>query len=146
MSSQHPVVERRGSIQQQKVPLAERLQQEDIAIACLQETHLKDTQGFSMRGFQVFRHDREGRTKGGVAILVKNTIPAQEFIVNTNNQSKIHGVTVKIEHEQVTIFNVYSPQDRDLTLDAMELLDCQCLIIGDFNSHLEVWGYEDADR
>ena len=27
-----------------------------------------------MRGYQMFQHDRTGRAKGGVAILMKNTI------------------------------------------------------------------------
>ena len=47
-----------------KVALAERLQQENIDIACLQETHLKGQQRLNIRGFQVFKHNREGRKKG----------------------------------------------------------------------------------
>ena len=56
----------------EKIALTEKLHKENIDVACLQETHLKDNQRFTMRGYQVFRHDREGRAKGGVAILVKN--------------------------------------------------------------------------
>ena len=129
-----------------KIALAERLHQEEIDVACLQETHLKATQRFSMRGYQVFRQDREGRSKGGVAILVKNSIPAQEFCVNTNNQAEIHGVNIMMENEKMTIFNVYCPPDRELSLDQMELPESQCLVTGDFNSHSEAWGYDEADK
>ncbi|KAK7090567.1 hypothetical protein V1264_010344 [Littorina saxatilis] len=84
-----------------KVPLAERLHQENIEVACLQETHLKEKHRFTMRGYQVFRHDREGRSKGGVAILVKNSIPAKEFIISTNNQAEIHGVNIVVNAEHL---------------------------------------------
>ena len=75
-----------------KVALAEQLQQENIDIACLQETHLKGQQRLNIRGFQVFKHNREGRTKGGAAILVKNSILAKDFVVNTNDQAGLQGV------------------------------------------------------
>ena len=80
-----------------KIALTEKLHKENIDVASLQETHLKDNQRFTMRGYQVFRHDREGREKGGVAIIVKYTIPAQEFTVSTNNQAEIHGVSIIIK-------------------------------------------------
>ena len=47
-----------------KIALTEKLHKENIDVACLQETHLKENQRFTMRGYQVFRHDREGRAKG----------------------------------------------------------------------------------
>ncbi|RUS68475.1 hypothetical protein EGW08_023763 [Elysia chlorotica] len=133
-------------IYNKKIPLTERLQQENIDIACIQESHLKENQRFTIRGYQTFRSDREGRTKGGVAILVRNSIPTQEFAVNTSNQAEIHGVTIKADNQHIQIFNVYSPSDRDLALDTMQTQDSKCLIVGDFNSHSEAWGYKEADR
>ena len=114
-------------------------------MACLQETHLKELQHFNVRGYQVFRQDRENRTKGGVAIFVRNSIPAQDSRVNTNNQAEIHCVTITLENQQIRIFNAYCPVDRDLSLDHMELQDSQYLVLGDFNSHSEAWGYPEAD-
>ena len=125
------------------IALTVKLHKENIDVACLQETHLKENQRFTMRGCQVFRRDREGRAKGGVAILVKNTIPAHEF---TNNQAEIHGVSIIINEKQYKIFNIYCPPDRDLSLDLMHTQESRCIILGDFNSHSEAWGYEEADR
>ena len=88
-------------VYKKKIALTEKLHKENIDVACLQETHLKENQRFTMRGYQVFRHDREGRAKGGVAILVKNTIPAHEFTVSTNNQAEIHGVSIKINEKTI---------------------------------------------
>ena len=94
----------------------------------------------------MLRHDREIRSNGGVAILVKNTIPAHEFTVNTNNQAEIHGVSIIINEKQYKIFNVYCPPDRDLSLDLIHPQESRCIILGDFNSHSGAWGYEEADR
>ena len=57
-----------------KVLLSERLHKEDVDVACIQETHLNTNHRFSIRGYQTFRLDREGRQKGGVLILVRNNI------------------------------------------------------------------------
>ena len=92
-----------------KVPLATRLQKEEIHVACLQETHLKESQRFNIRGFQVFRMDRTDRSKGGVAIAVRNSIPAKELTVNTTNQAEIHGVDIKVNEEQLRIIQCVLP-------------------------------------
>ena len=64
-------------VSNKKEILAARLCQEDIDIACVQETHLNENRRFNMREYQFYRKDRLGRKKGGVVILVKNRIPAQ---------------------------------------------------------------------
>ena len=46
-----------------KIALTEKLHKENIDVACLQETHLKDNQPFTMRGCQVFqRRQSKGRS------------------------------------------------------------------------------------
>ena len=130
----------------QRSPSQRNSIKKNIDVACLQETHLKDNQHFTMKSYQVFRHDREGRAKGGVAILVKNTIPAHEFTVSTNNQAEIHGVSIIINEKQYKITNIYCPPDKDLSLDLMHPQESRCIILGDFNSLSEAWGYEEADR
>ena len=68
----------------------------------------------------MFQHDRKGRAKGGVAILVKNTIPAQELTVNTNNQADIHGVNIIVNDKQPKVFKVYSPPGKDSIQNSTE--------------------------
>ena len=53
---------------------------------------------------------REGRTKGGVLILVRNEIPATEFKLDTNQQTEIHGIKFTVDNTDITLFNVFSPQ------------------------------------
>ena len=133
-------------VYQKKTSLEERLRQEDIEIACLQETHLKENQRFNVRGYQTFRQDRVGRSKGGIALLVKNTLSAKEFSVSTNDQTEIQGVNIVINNQQMEVVNLYSPPDRDLSLDQIQVQDSMFIAIGDFNSHSEAWGYKEADR
>ena len=58
------------------------------------------------------RVDREGRHKGGVLILVKNSIPARDFKVGTaippgseNRQAEINGVVATVKE---TCFRIYN--------------------------------------
>ena len=91
-----------------KVPLTERLHK-DVDVACIQETHLNTNHRFSIRGYQTFRLDREGRHKGGVLILVRNNIAASDFKVDTNQQAEIHGVKITVDNSDINIFNLYCP-------------------------------------
>ena len=132
-------------IQNKKVSLTQRLRTENIDIACIQETHLNKGNKFSIRGYQTFRTDREGH-KGGVLILVKNSIATKDFTVNTDYQAEIQRIRFTAERNEITVFNFYCPQDKDLSLQKMDIPKENCLIAGDFNSHSTCWGYEETDR
>ena len=126
-------------IQNKKMSLNERLKKEDIDIACIQETHLKDALRLHIRGYEVIRKDRKDRIKGGVAILVRNSIPYQELQVDTGNEAEIHGVVLTVGQEKIIFFNEYCPVDKDLSLSRIETSETNCLVVGDFNSHSEAW-------
>ena len=99
-----------------KVPLTERLHKEDVDVACIQETHLNTNHRFSIRGYQTFRLDREGRHKGGVLILVRNNIAASDFKVDTNQQAEIHGVKITVDNSAINIFNLYWQIENNMLL------------------------------
>ncbi|PVD22167.1 hypothetical protein C0Q70_17972 [Pomacea canaliculata] len=65
--------------------------------------------------------DREGRHKGGVLILVKNNIPARDFQVDTNQQAEINGVKITVDSTVLTIFNLYCPPDKELSLQTLDI-------------------------
>ena len=133
-------------IYQKKTALTERLHSENIDVACVQETHLNPGNRFNIRGYQTFRMDREGRHKGGVLILVKNSIVAKEFELDTRQQAEIHGVEIILDNKKITLFNLYCPDDKDLSLQAMNLPTENCIVVGDFNSHSTSWGYNESNR
>ena len=126
--------------------LKQKLATENIHVACIQETHLNPNHRLSVRGYTSFRMDREGH-KGGVLILVKNNIAVlEEYKVDTNQQSEINGVKIRIEEKEMKIYNIYSPQDKELSLQTLDITGEDCLVIGDMNSHSTSWGYEENDR
>ena len=124
----------------------ERLRAEDIDIACLQETHLNPNHRFIVRGYRTFRMDREGRHEGGILTLVRNDFPATGFQVDTNHQAEIQGVRVTVDGSDITIFNLYCPPDKELSLQFLDIPSEDCLVVGDFNSHSPSWGYDSTNN
>ena len=133
-------------IQNKKAALSERLRQQDIDIACIQETHLKENIRLNIRGYQVVRQDRTDRIKGGIMMLIKNSIPFQDFSVETDHQAEIQKIKVTLGNDILTIYNEYCPVDKNLSLEKIEVEENDCIIVGDFNSHSEAWGYPESDR
>ena len=129
-----------------KIPLTERLNKENIDVACIQETHLNTNHRFTVRGYQTFRLDREGRHKGGVMILIRNSIAASDFKVDTNHQAEILGVKFSVNNAPINILNLYCPPDKDLSLQHINVPPQNCVVVGDFNSHSTSWGYGETDR
>merc|ERR1719239_1002338 len=56
------------------------------------------------------------------------------------------GIKFTIDGKEITLFNVYSPQDKQLSLNLMTIPSENCLVIGDFNSHSTSWGYQENDN
>ena len=133
-------------VQRKKLDLAERMQKENIDIACVQETHLTVNHRFQVRGYETKRFDREERHKGGVLFLVRNSIAVHDMKISTNQQAEIHRIDFDLEGNNFRIYNVYCPSDRDLSLTYINIPDKNCMVVGDFNSHSVRWGYEETDR
>ena len=90
-----------------------------------------------VRGYQAFRMDRKGR-KGVVMILVENNIPAKDFQIKTerpegtdNVQAEIHGVDITINQRSLKVFNIYCPDNKDLSLHNFEVPQENCIVLGD---------------
>ena len=79
--------------------------QKNIDVACIQETHLNINHRFTIRGYQTLKMNREGRHKGGVLILVENSIAAKDLQVDTNGKAEIHNV---LKSQKTTLSSPYS--------------------------------------
>ena len=131
-----------------KTPLKARLENEKIGIVCKEDTHLNPENRFSIRGYQAFTMDQTGH-KGGVMILVKNEIPTKDFQIKMersegtgNVQAEIQGVDITINQTCIKIFNIYCPDNKDLSLHNFDVPQENCIVLGDLNSHSTCWGYE----
>ena len=66
-------------VRNKKLDLQQFLKTHSIDICCIQETHLKEGDIFTIRGYEPFRADGEEGNKGGALTVVKNTMPAVEL-------------------------------------------------------------------
>ena len=127
-----------------KTELQHFLKLKTIDVCCIQETHLSSSHRFFIRGYEVFRQDQENRPKGGLLTLVRNNIsPATE--IQRSGQADLDteylGVKLVLARTPVTVFNIYSPPDKQIQLHNIKVEPQSWIITGDFNSHSPSWGY-----
>jgi len=112
-------------------------------VICLQETKLKPTKTFTLKQYDIYRHDQisNQNAKGGVAIAVQKNVRSQVFQINSNLQAV--AVTVFLP-QPITICSIYLHQDDHITCGAIEDLANQLptpyILTGDFNAHNCIWG------
>ena len=128
-----------------KVLLATR----DPLCICLQETHFRDTQTVSHRGYTLYRKDAvsDVRAKGGVAILVRETCYSQPIPIVSELQVVAARVAIPSE---VTLCSIYFPPDESIPIsDLVSVLDqlpSPFILLGDFNAHCTEWGSTRVNR
>ena len=117
------------------------LHDEKIDVACIQETHLNAKHVYATRGYDAVRLDRIGH-KGGVLMLIRRSLPSRGLTISTNNESEIVGADINIDGDRtLRVFNIYCPRNKTLALESMETPHANCLVVGDFNSRSDRWGY-----
>ena len=91
----------------------------------------------------MFRQDRENRPKGGLLTLVRNNIPAAE--IQKSGQADLDteylGVKLVLAGTPVTVFNIFSPPNKQIQLHNIKIEPQSWIITGGFNSHSPSWGY-----
>ena len=121
------------------------LLENSVDVCCVQETHLQEGKTFKIRGYQVFRNDRQGRHKGGVLTLVRNNIHAIETSKHTGEAEYIQ-LKLTAGKLSLDIVNFYCPDNKQLSLETINVPSNHFLIAGDFNSHSQSWGYSTMDK
>nr|KAG5698191.1 hypothetical protein BaRGS_030554 [Batillaria attramentaria] len=132
-------------VSNKKAELEQVLHSRDISVCCIQETHLQKDKTFKVRGYQCFRADRQDRRKGGVLTLVRNNINACEEKVHLDGP-EYQELKIKTKRSELNLVNYYCPNDRPLSLYTVGVPESRFLMVGDFNSHSQSWGYAQADR
>ena len=124
--------------------LAEWIQKQDPYICCLQETHLRprDTYSLKVRGWKKIFLANGNQKKAGVTILISDKI---DFKIKTVTRDKEgHYIMIKgsIQEENITIVNIYAPnigapQYKKQMLTAIKgEININTIIVGDFNTPL----------
>ena len=90
-------------------------------------------------------HQSGDRASGGSSIVVNNSLPQSQIHLNTK------AVAVKVTlHKPIHVCSIYLPPGDRFNIAELEHLIAQIpkpfIIMGDFNSHSNVWGCRDTDQ
>lgn len=111
-------------------------------VICIQETHLKNFQTPSLRGYTIYnKNSTHQRARGGVLIAIKNNI----FVTEINLATNLEAVAINIKYPTpITICNIYispsEPIDRTELNVLTNNLPKPYVLLGDFNCHNTLWG------
>lgn len=84
-------------------------------VFCLQETNLGSANRRFLKGFLVFRKDREhtSRLSGGVAIIIKNGTPVGHVTLNTSLEAV---AVTALSYKTISVCSIYIPPGHSITI------------------------------
>ena len=92
-------------------------------------------------------HQTCDRASGGSSIVINKSVPQSQIHLNTNLQAVAVKVTL---HRTIHVCSLYLPPGDRFNIADLEHLLAQLpkpfIIMGDFNSHNNVWGCRDTDQ
>ena len=118
-----------------------------IDILALNETFLKPKFKFHLPGYDIYKNDRLVATKGGIAILVKKSIIANQewknehFNVITDNEALAIETELQ-DGNKATLAAIYCPNGNPSSrlFRMINVLSNQVIFLGDFNSKHKQFG------
>lgn len=118
------------------------LERENIHIASLNETHLKENHKTYFKNYRIYRNDRHDTRGGGVALVVHRSVKHKLLpIVNTLKLENI-SIEILVNKRAVVISSAYSPKYASSFADdilKMTALHKDFIILGDFNAKHNSW-------
>lgn len=126
--------------------LSTKLQEYDIQVALIQETHTTDESQLSargqMEGYDIVAH--VNHRSYGIATYVRHGILNVEKVSSTIDENDVHIVVVKVCNIHIT--NVYKPPSKCWINNVIPSYEHPSVYAGDFNSHHSNWGYSSMVR
>ena len=124
--------------------LAEWIQKQDPSICCLQETHFRPMDKYSLkvRGWKKIFHANGNQKKAGVEILISDKMDFKIKKVTRDKEGHYIMIRGSIQEEDITIINVYAPSIgapqyiRQLLTAIKQDINSNTIIVGDFNTSL----------
>lgn len=119
---------------------------DNLDIIIISETWLKPEDKIKFTGYNLIRKDRnDGR--GGVAIIIKNSIPHKSILVDHHIQKlEVTGVETMINNKKTSILSVYCPPGHRIKHEEWDALvspmlrSTHVILAGDVNCHHRQWG------
>lgn len=129
------------TIKDKLLELKEHIYQNDIDVIGLNETRLNPDHKLKIRGYKVYRNDRNS-CGGGVAILIKNKIKHSQL--HTPTLDTLEAISIQIETTvgNITTTAVYNPPNKLITendLNAIFKNHNKTIVFGDLNAKSIIW-------
>ncbi|CAF3672123.1 unnamed protein product [Rotaria socialis] len=114
-------------------------------IISVNETNLKRERPFSLKGYNIFRNDRVGKSGEGVLLAVKDHIKCNEILNETTGENEIVAIEIptKSLFKSIIIASVYIPPKARICCDIFHKLyklNSNVMIVGDLNAALQHMG------
>lgn len=134
--------------------LKERLSQQDVDVALIQEAKLRKTDRTPrIPGYTTIREDRVGGPGGGLVTFIKENVPYQRLPSVQKDGTEIQKIRIRLSRNKwMTVANVYCPPNNDVGGDnrtlRMDLLPCgdNDIIGGDLNAHSYLWDEQQPEN
>jgi hypothetical protein len=136
------------SIKKYKDELLARFSDQDVI--SVNETNLEKDTPFFLKGYNIFRNDRVGRSGGGVLLAVKENIKSRVIYNQTIDDNEI--VAIEIETKSfgnILIASIYVPPLTKIVPQVFRDLyqiNNDCIMMGDLNAALEEMGSRKTNR
>lgn len=126
------------SVFNKRVELIDFIIKNNIDFAAISETHLTNKVKFNIKGYHIYRFDRN-RYGGGVALIIKDKINHYQIIIPSLVSAE--AIAVKITGVDSFVFvSAYIPHKLvDSDLSTLMKLDNKVCVAGDFNSRHIAW-------
>ena len=130
--------------QPKDIELAEWIQKQDLYICCLQETHFRPRDSYSLkvRGWKKIFHANGNQKKDRVAILITDKIDFKIKTVTRDKEGHYLMIKGSTQEEDITIINIYASNTatphnlRQILTAVKEEIDSNTVIVGPFNTSL----------
>ena len=124
--------------------LAEWIQKQDPYICCLQETHLKsrDTYTLKVKGWKKIFHINGDQKKTGVAILMLDKIDFETKALKRDKEGHYIMIKGSIQEKDITMINIYASNigalqyARQMQASMKGVTNSNTIIVEDFNTPL----------
>ncbi|VDI34884.1 Hypothetical predicted protein [Mytilus galloprovincialis] len=110
---------------------------------CLQETHLKESDNVSLKGYNMYStfSKVDERAAGGSSIFVKDSVIHSTVQLTTDLQA----VAIRLSLDKtITLCSIYIPPnsiiDKAKLKNLTDQLPSPFILMGDFNAHNPLWG------
>jgi hypothetical protein len=128
-------------IKSKKLGLLNYLETNNIPIALISETHLEPSMKFKCANFITYRSYRSAQLGGGAAILIRQYIKHNEFLLPHLQRVEATAIQLRINKELIILTSVYKPPGQiiDRDLDRLIGMGHKVILAGNFNAKHISW-------